>query len=123
MGTQPEISNLDVLGTVIGPQKCFGAVKGKVAPGPLTCFRISTDDTRGRIKSYLGEGTLTADPFGMAGGIAVSQVPRLRRLLAHLCREGFEHHVAMVRGNFAGVVDEAVRYLGWELYNHDAVDR
>jgi len=122
MGTQPEISNLDVLGTVIGPEKCFGAVKGKVAPGPMTYFRISTDDRRGRIKSYVGEGSFTADPFGMAGGIAVAQVPRLRKLLAYLCREGFEHHVAMVRGNLARVVHEAVRYLDWELYNHEAVD-
>jgi hypothetical protein len=24
----------------------------------------------------------------------------------------------MVRGNFAGVVEEAVRYLGWDLYHH-----
>jgi L-fucose isomerase-like protein len=120
MGTEPEISNLDVLGSVIGPEKCFGAVKGKVAPGPMTYFRVSTDDRHGRIKGYVGEGAFTADPFGMAGGIAVTQVPRLRALLRHLCREGFEHHVAMVRGNHAGVVAEAVRYLGWELYEHDA---
>jgi L-fucose isomerase-like protein len=120
MGTEPEISNLDVLGTVIGPEKCFGAVKGKVAPGPMTYFRMSTDDRHGRIKGYVGEGTFTSDPFGMAGGIAVTHVPRLRALLRHLCREGFEHHVAMVRGSHAGVVAEAVRYLGWELYEHDA---
>jgi L-fucose isomerase-like protein len=57
----------------------------------------------------------------MDGGIAVTRVPKLRKLLAHLCREGFEHHVAMVRGQWAGVIDEAVgRYLGWELYHHEA---
>jgi L-fucose isomerase-like protein len=120
LGTQPEISNLDVLGTVIDPERCFGAVKGKVAPGPMTYFRISTDDTRGRIKGYLGEGSFTDDAFGMAGGIAVTRVPRLRQLLGHLCREGFEHHVAMVRGSWADVVAEAARYLGWQLYHHEA---
>jgi L-fucose isomerase-like protein len=114
MGVEPEISNLDVLGTVIGPEKCFGAVKGKVAPGPMTYFRLSTDDTRGRVKAYLGQGEFTDDPFPMDGGIAVTRVPKLRKLLGHLCREGFEHHVAMVRGHVAGAVDEAVsRYLGW----------
>lgn len=118
MGTEPEISNLDVLGTVIGPERCFGAVKGKVAPGPMTYFRLSTDDTRGRIKAYLGQGAFTDDPFGMAGGIAVCRVPQLRKLLGHLCREGYEHHVAMVRGSWASAVEEAVRYLGWDLYHH-----
>jgi L-fucose isomerase-like protein len=119
LGTEPEISNLDILGTVIGPEKCFGAVKGKVAPGPMTYFRISTDDRNGRIKGYVGEGEFTSDPFGMAGGIAVTQVPRLRALLRHLCQEGFEHHVAMVRGRCAPVVAEAARYLEWQMYEHD----
>jgi len=108
-----------VLGTVIGPEKCFGAVKGKVAPGPMTYFRLSTDDTRGRVKAYLGQGEFTADPFAMDGGIAVTRVPKLRKLLKHLCREGFEHHVAMVRGHVADAVDEAIsRYLSWDLYRH-----
>jgi L-fucose isomerase-like protein len=121
MGVEPEISNLDVLGTVIGPDRCFGAVKGKVAAGPMTYFRLSTDDTRGRVKAYLGQGAFTDDPFGMDGGIAVAEVPRLRKLLRHLCREGFEHHVSMVRGHVAAAVEEAVsRYLGWELYHHQA---
>ncbi len=123
LGVEPEISNLGVLGTQIGADKCFGAVKGPVAPGPMTYFRISTDDTRGRIKSYLGQGEFTADPFPMDGGIAVTQVPKLRRLLGHLCREGYEHHVAMVRGRWAGVLDEAVgRYLGWDLYHHEPAE-
>lgn len=124
IGDEPEISNLDVLGTVIGQEKCFGAVKGKVKAGPMTYFRLSTDDTQGRIKAYVGEGHFTDDPFGMDGGIAVTEVPRLRDLLAFICRNGFEHHVAMVRGSYAEVVDEAVdRYLGWSLYHHQAVPR
>lgn len=119
MGNEVEISKLDVLGTVIDRQKCFGAVKGKVAPGAMTYFRISTDDTKGRIKSYLGEGQFTDDPFGMDGGIAVCQVRNLRALLRHICQNGFEHHVAMARTHCARVLDEAVsKYLGWDLYYH-----
>ena len=38
LGVQPELSNLDVLGTTIGDEKCFGAVKGKVQAGPMTYF-------------------------------------------------------------------------------------
>lgn len=122
IGEEPEISNLGVIGTVVGPEKCFGAVKGKVQPGPLTYFRLSTDDRRGQLKTYVGEGAFTDDPFGMDGGIAVTEVPRLRELLGFISRNGFEHHVAMVRGSWATVVEEAVgRYLGWEIYRHEAV--
>lgn len=119
IGEQPEISTLGVIGTVVGAEKCFGAVKGKVQPGPMTYFRISTDDVAGTIKSYVGEGQFTAHPFAMDGGIAVAQVPRLRHLLSHICRNGFEHHVAMARGHYADVVEEAVtRYLRWPAYRH-----
>ena len=121
LGVEPEISNLDVLGTTIGPEKCFGAVKGKVAAGPMTYFRISTDDLLGRVKGYVGEGQFTDDPFAMDGGIAVIELPRMRELFTHLCKNGFEHHVAMVRGHHAAVVNEAVgEYLKWSLYNHTA---
>jgi L-fucose isomerase-like protein len=122
IGEEPEISNLGVIGTVVGAEKCFGAVKGKVQPGPLTYFRLSTDDRNGVIKTYVGEGQFTDDPFPMDGGIAVTEVPRLRDLLRFITRNGFEHHVAMVRGHHAQVVDEAVsRYLGWQNYHHEAV--
>ena len=119
IGETPEIGELDVLGAVIGREKCFGAVKGKVQPGPMTFFRASTDDRRGEIRTYVGEGAFTADPFAMDGGIAVVKVERLRPLLGFIARNGFEHHVAMVRGHHADAVNEAVgRYLGWPVYQH-----
>lgn len=119
IGDTPEISELDVLGETIGRSKCFGAVKGKVKPGPMTFFRLSTDDRAGTVKCYLGEGEFTDHPFAMDGGIAVTRVPDLRRLLRFVTRNGFEHHVAMVRGTHADVVAEAVtRYLGWPIYHH-----
>ena len=42
MGKEVEISSLDVLGASLGEDRCFGAVKGQVAAGPMTFFRIST---------------------------------------------------------------------------------
>ena len=117
MGKTPEIADLDILGETLGRDNCFGAVKGKVAAGPMTYFRISTDDSQGKIKSYLGEGEFTDDPFNMDGGIAVCKVPQLRRLLAHICRNGFEHHVAMVRGQVADIIEESIgKYLGWDIF-------
>lgn len=120
LGTTPEIGELDVLGESLGRANCFGAVKGKVAPGPMTYFRVSSDDRAGTLKAYLGQGDFTDDPFGMDGGIAVTKVPNLRRLMRFVTQQGFEHHVAMVRGHHAAIVNEAVtRYLGWPLYDHD----
>ena len=119
MGNAVEISELDILGETLGREKCFGAVKGHVAPGPMTYLRISTDDRRGRVKAYLGEGRFTDDPFGMDGGIAVCHVPRLRALLGYMCQNGFEHHVAMTRTHCAAVLNEAIsKYMRWDLYHH-----
>lgn len=120
MKTQPTIGSLDVLGTVLGQEDTFGAVKGPVAPGEFTYFRISTDDVMGCIKSYTGEGMITDDPYGMDGGIAVTQVKNLQQLLKYICKNGFEHHVAMTRGNVASILEEAIdTYLGWNIYRHE----
>ena len=115
-----EIGSLDVLGTVLGSEDTFGAVKGKVSPGEMTYFRISTDDTKGIIKSYLGEGVITADPYGMDGGIAVCEIPQLQKLMKYMCKNGYEHHVAMVRSHVSEILEEAIgNYLGWDLYMHE----
>ena len=120
IGEKPEIGELDVLGTVLGSENCFGAVKGKVKAGPMTFFRMSTDDRLGTIRAYVGEGDFTDDPFGMDGGIAVTKVDNLRPLLGFIARNGFEHHVAMVRGHHAAAVQEAAdRYLKWPIYRHE----
>ncbi|MEO6298334.1 MAG: fucose isomerase, partial [Paracoccaceae bacterium] len=121
IGATPDIGELDVLGEVIGREKCFGAVKGKVKSGDMTFFRVSSDDATGTLKTYVGQGAFTDDPFPMDGGIAVTQVAGLRRLLRFVTQNGFEHHVAMVRGHHADVVAEAMtRYLQWPIYHHGA---
>lgn len=119
-----EIGNLDVLGANLGREKSFGAVKGRVQPGEMTYFRMSTDDVNGRTHAYVGEGQFTDDPFPMHGGIAVARVPKMQRLFRWLCQEGFEHHVAMVRGRAGRIVHEAVnRYLDWDILWHEPDER
>jgi len=120
IGEIREIGTLDILGASLGEERCFGAVKGKVSPGPMTFLKISTEDTRGVIKMYVGEGEFTDDPTDTVGGVAVCHVERLQELLATLCVNGFEHHVAMVRGHAAKALAEAAeKYLGWEVYRHN----
>ena len=120
MGNDVEISDLDVLGENIGREKCFGAVKGRVAPGDMTYFRMSTNDVEGWIHAYLGEGEFTDDPFPIDGGVAVCHVNNLKGLLKTIIKNGFEHHIAMVRGRWSDVLREAIdTYLEWDLYVHE----
>jgi L-fucose isomerase-like protein len=83
-------------------ETCFGGINAKVEPGPMTYLRLSTDD-----------------PFTMLGSIAVCETPNLPKLLEMICRQGFEHHSAMVRTHCASVVVEAATvYLGWNVTTH-----
>jgi len=114
-----EISNLDVLGSSLGAEKCFGACKANVAAGPMTYAKISTDDVTGKIKVYVGEGEFTGERAEIAGGAAVCSVPELRKLMRYISGNGFEHHVAMNRSSCAKVLEEALgNYFGWEVYRH-----
>ena len=115
------IATAPILGTTIGEENTWGALDGRTPASPLTYGRITTDDTSGRIRTYVGEGNLTDDPILTFGNRAVAHVPKLQKLMHHVCREGFEHHVVMNASRTAGVLAEAFeRYLGWEVYHHEA---
>ena len=115
-----KLGTLGVLGRTLGKINTFGAVYAKVTSGEFTYFRISTDDTKGSIKAYLGTGDLTDDPYGMDGCIAVTKVNNLQTLMKYICKNGFEHHVAMVRTDVKDILDEAINnYMGWNLYVHE----
>jgi len=116
-----EIIPAEVLGTTLGRENTWGAVQGRTPAGPLSFARIDTDDRRGVIHTYVGEGRFTDDPLSqISGSHAVVEVPDLQRLLRYICKNGFAHHCAMSRSNVAGVLQEAFEtYLGWEVYRHE----
>jgi L-fucose isomerase-like protein len=115
----PEIGTLDILGTVLGEEVSFGALKGRVKTGGMTYLKIATDDVAGKIKCYLGEGSFTEDPLPTFGGVAVCQVKNLNALMKHVCENGYEHHVALVHAEVAGVLAEALqKYMGFDVYLH-----
>ncbi len=115
-----KLAPLGVLGRTLGKVRTFGAVSAKVSEGDFTFFRISTDDPKGCIKAYLGEGEITSDPYGMDGCIAVTKVNNLQKLMKYICHNGFEHHVAAVRTHVADILQDAIEnYLGWDLYVHE----
>jgi L-fucose isomerase-like protein len=118
-----KILNAPILGSTLGVENTWGALDGRTPARPLTYGRISTDDTAGIIRTYIGEGELTDDELKTFGNRAVAHVPRLQQLMHHVCREGFEHHVVMNCSRTAGVLAEAFgRYLGWEVYHHGSAE-
>jgi len=120
MGGEAAISTAPILGTTVGEENTYGALSGRAPQGPMTFGRLSTDDSAGIIRAYVGEGSFTNDDLDTFGARAVVEVPRLQDLLRHICANGFEHHVVMTRSHTAEVLTEAfTRYLKWDTYRHD----
>lgn len=117
--SEVKMSYADILGTTLGPEKTYGAMSGRVPAGPMTFARITTDDLNGKIRAYIGEGVFTDDELDTFGTKAVVRVPELQKLLQYVCKNGFEHHVAMSASRSSTILAEALEtYLDWELYYH-----
>jgi len=115
-----QMSTAPILGTSVGTENTYGALDGRTAAAPLTFGRLTTDDSKGVIKAYIGEGDLTDDELKTFGNRAVARIPRLQELMRYVCRQGFEHHVVMNASKTADVLQEAFEnYMGWETYRHD----
>lgn len=112
----------EIIAGSVGKENTYGTVVGHVKSGPFTYCRVSTDDERGVIRAYLGEGQVTDDPLETFGGYGVIEIPSFQRLLHYICENGYEHHVAVNLSQCAAAVNEALsKYMGWDVYYHDAV--
>jgi L-fucose isomerase-like protein len=108
-----------IIAGTVGRDNTFGTVEGRVRKSPFTYCRVSTDDVRGTIRAYVGEGEVTDDALLTFGGYGVVRVPRFQALLRYICEKGFEHHTAMSLSRSANAVREAFgKYLGWDVYYH-----
>jgi L-fucose isomerase-like protein len=116
---EPEMSFQEIIAGTVGKENTYGTVVGRVKAGPFAYCRVSTDDERGVIRAYLGEGEITDDPLMTFGGFGVVQIPNFQGLLRHICANGYEHHVAVNRAQVAEALDEALtKYMGWDIYHH-----
>jgi L-fucose isomerase-like protein len=110
-----------IIAGTVGKENTYGTMVGRVKAGPFTYCRVSTDDSMGVIRSYIGEGKFTNDPLQTFGGYGVVDIPDFQGLLRHICEYGYEHHVAVNQSLVAGAVAEAFdKYLGWDVYHHEA---
>jgi L-fucose isomerase-like protein len=109
----------EIIAGSIGKENTFGTVVGTLKAGPLTFCRVSTDDLHGQMRAYVGEGEITADKLASFGGYGVVKIRGLQSLLQYVCRNGYEHHVAVNRSHFGRAVAEALgNYKGWKVDHH-----
>ncbi len=111
----------EIIAGSVGKNNTYGTIVGKLKSGPLTYCRVSTDDLQGKLRAYMGEGEITGDRPQSFGGYGVVRIPQMQKLLKHICKHGYEHHVAVNRSHYGAAVAEALsNYKGWDTYHHDA---
>ena len=110
-----------IIAGTVGKDNTFGTCVGRVKSGPMSYARFSTNDRKGIISGYVGEGEFTNDSLETFGGAGVVRIPQMQKLLRFICEKGFEHHVAANFSTVAGMVHEATtRYLNWDVHFHVA---
>ncbi|HTU45104.1 MAG TPA: L-fucose/L-arabinose isomerase family protein [Bryobacteraceae bacterium] len=111
----------EIIAGTVGKLNTFGTLYGRVKAAPMSYLRVSTRDQEGKLRAYVGDGHFTNDPLETFGGAGVVEIPRLQSLLHYICEQGFEHHTAANLSHSSRIVHEAgTKYLGWEMYWHQA---
>ena len=118
-GGEGRMDYQEIIAGTVGKENTYGTIVGRLQPSQFTYCRVSTNDGLGMIQSYFGEGEITDDPLETFGGYGVVKIPGFQNLLAHICTNGYEHHVAVNASRIADVLEEAFSgYLGWSAYHH-----
>lgn len=118
-GGEAAMDYQDIIAGTVGKENTYGTVTGKIKSTKITYCRVSTNDFSGKIQAYLGEGEITDDNVNSFGGYGIVRIANFQKLLQHICKNGYEHHVAMNLSEVADAVYEAfTTYLGWDVYYH-----
>jgi L-fucose isomerase-like protein len=116
---KPAMDYQAIIAGTVGKENTYGTIVGRVHSGPFTYCRVSVDDLNGRVRAYLGEGEFTNDPLKTFGGFGVVEIANLQKLLAYICENAFEHHVAINPTLCSTILREGMdKYLGWDIYLH-----
>lgn len=116
MAAKGRISDHSILANAVGAGNGYGCNVGRIAPMDFTFGSLMSDN--GKLKTYLGQGKITADPipqefFGCAG---VAEIPGLQQVLLHIGTQGHRHHVSLTPGRVQAPLREALgHYLGFEV--------
>ncbi len=93
-----------------------GIVNGKIKSGKVTVATNKTEN--GKVCGFTTNGKLTDDEFDKEffGAGIVYENPNLENIFRYMCENGYKHHVAIAKGEWAECVQEAmVKYLGYEI--------
>lgn len=93
-----------------------GINKGKFITGEMTVGSLKTE--KGEICSFITEGALTGDllPEEFFGCGGVFEKKNVNGMLEYMAKNGYRHHVAVTKGNYAKAVEEAFNnYLGYKI--------
>jgi L-fucose isomerase-like protein len=116
---KPVMDYQEIIAGTVGKENTYGTVVGRLKASEFTYLRVSTDDSAGLVRAYVGEGELTNDPLKTFGGYGVVKIRDFQKLLRYICENGFEHHVAVNPASIAAGVNEALsKYLKWDVYVH-----
>jgi L-fucose isomerase-like protein len=116
MAGEGHIADHAILANAVGQGCGFGCHVGRIAAQDFTFGSLLAD--AGKLKLYLGEGCFTPEPipaeyFGVAG---VADITGLQKVLMHIGRFGYRHHVSLTPGKVEQPLREALeRYLGFEV--------
>ena len=93
-----------------------GINKGWLMTGDVTVGSFKTEN--GQLCAFVTEGSFTEDVLEDAffGCGAVFEKPDAGEMLNYMARNGYRHHVAIAKGNYAEAVREAFdNYLGYQI--------
>ena len=93
-----------------------GINKAQIAVNDVTVGSFKTED--GNMCSFVTEGSLTDDFVGEGffGCGIVFKKDNIEEMLRYMCENGYRHHVAITKGNYAKSVEEAFKkYLDYHI--------
>lgn len=93
-----------------------GVNKGESISCNVTVGSLKTED--GAVCSFVSEGRLTDDklPKEFFGFGTVFEKENVGKMLSYMASNGYRHHVAVSKGNYASAIEEAFdKYLGYKI--------
>jgi L-fucose isomerase-like protein len=116
MTAQGQIEDHAILANAVGKGCSYGCNVGRIAPTEMTFGSMVTE--AGSLRFYLGEGQFTEDtiPTDFFGCAGVAQIEKLQKVLLHVGKNGYRHHVSVTPGTHGAAVQEALtNYLGFDV--------
>lgn len=116
-----EVPGIEVNSGALGHGLSIGvgmAIAAKMDQQPWHTYVMMGDGEQGEGSIY--EAAMAANRYQLDNLVAIIDRNHLQKLMKYICKNGFEHHVAMCRTDVVDILQEAIEtYLGWNIYVHE----